>query len=112
MINEIIRGDTLILDVQITDNDGVEFDISNSTLIFTVKAKIEDPDSASVIQVRQTTHTDPNGGRSIIKIPAQMTANLQAGKVYYWDIQLVKNDLVATVAYGTFKVKADITRSI
>lgn len=112
MLSEVIRGDTLIIEVSVYDSDGKVFDLTNATLTFTVKSRIDDPDSNASIQISQTDHIDAKAGKTIIKVPAELTQQLAAGKTYLYDIQLKKDDIIATINIGSFKVVPDITRSI
>ncbi len=77
----------------LTQDDGTPFDLTDSTIIFTVKKSLKDPDSEALIQKRVTTHVDENGDLSadqgITTIPLDHTETDICPGVYSYGVKLV-----------------------
>lgn len=110
MILTVIRGDTAIFEVTITDQDGAAVDLTDSTVFFTVKEKQTDVDASALIKKSITVHTDATHGKTTITLSVTET-NLARG-AYYYDIQVVKSGLVQSTVSDTFRVSQDITTRI
>lgn len=108
----IVKGDTLELEISVRDNSNAPFSLQGAKIFFTVKPNPDLPDEQAVIQIIQTEHVYPDRGISLIVIPASQTANLSSKQMYYYDVRLVKNDKVYTLAYGVIKVIKSITTRI
>lgn len=66
MIIKRVKGDTYNLDVQFENESGVAIDLTGSTVFFTVKRNLEDPDSLAIISKTVTSHTSPTTGDTSI----------------------------------------------
>jgi len=111
-LKDLIRGDTKFINIELKDKDGNPIDLTGSTIWFTLKENIKDPDTAAAIQKVITNHTDPTNGKTRIVLESSDTQDLQLGS-YHYDIQLVDNGgNVTTVLIGRLKVLADVTRSV
>ena len=105
---EVFRGDSKTYKLILTDGTGNPIDLTNKTVIFTVKKSANDDDSLAKIQKVVNSHTDPvNGITEINLVPDDTEIEPDT---YVFDIQLSDNQSVHTVATGRFIVKADITR--
>jgi hypothetical protein len=110
-VKDIIRGDTRVINVTVTNSDGSAKNITGATVWFTANAT-KDPssDATAAIQKIVTTHTNPTGGLTTIVLTGTDT-NVAAG-TYYYDIQ-VKDSSGNFISskQGKFKIKPDTTRS-
>jgi len=86
---EMPRGDSAAIPIRITNN-GDPVDISDYSLVFTVKEKLTDADMNEVFQVTITEHINPTNGETILKIPYQDT-EVNVGK-YHAEMRLDKGD--------------------
>ena len=106
---DIKRGDSWSRTIYFQDEDGAPIDITGWELRFTVKAKIDDLDSAAVISKIITTFTDPTGGEAGISLSSADT-DLTIGS-YLWDIQAKSNlGQVTTCLEGILNISQDVTR--
>lgn len=111
MLKEVIRGDTVILDLQLLDENNNPVDLSFAQVVFTAKSDINKPDSQADIQVITTHHISPSQGKTRIKIPPSQTNNLIPYQVYYYDIQVSYSpDDIFTIYKGYFVCMPDITK--
>jgi hypothetical protein len=103
---EIIKRDDIDLDVTITDTDGNAIDLTNKTVIFTMKENMFDEDY--VIQKRITSHTDPTEGKTRVVLDHDDT-NVTP-KYYFFDLQVVSSTgKVTSIPRGQVRVMQDIT---
>lgn len=109
---QIVRGDTLELEIKVIDETGRPVDLSGSKVFFTVKLKAEDPDEQAAIQVVQQQHAAPLAGTTFIEVDQSKTSLLSPRRSYVYDIQLVKDGKVYTIAMGNLKVIQDITERV
>lgn len=108
-ISNFYRGDTNTIGLTITSNS-IAYDITGSTIWFTLKKNKNDADSQASLQKEVTSHTNPSGGITAITLSATDT-NIQPGK-YFYDIQMkTSGGEIYTLASGTVEVLEDVTRS-
>jgi len=115
----MIRGDTLTLDLVVTQ-DGAPIDLTGSTMWMTAKLSANDLDVDAVFQVTSPTNitfTNAALGMARIQVPPAKTSGLTilAGKTLYafYDIQLqFASGSVHTVDGGAVTIIPDITRAI
>jgi len=115
---EIIRGDGNDLTITFYTDDTKATLLPWSTtfkLWFTVKRRDTDSDADAICQLSTdaTTITIANLATStIVTIPASATTGLAGGTVLVYDVQLKKpSQDPKTMAIGTLKVVADVTRA-
>jgi hypothetical protein len=109
---EIIRGDDVSLNLHFIDSDGVDVDITNHKVYFTVKRKLSDTDAHALISVDVTNHTFPATGHTVVNLPNANTDDLPEG-TYYYDMQLKDQDsLISSTKRGVFNVLEDVTKRI
>lgn len=115
----LIRGDTLLLDVQVKKN-GVPVDITGWKVWFTVKRNFPDADNNAVYQANSTdgsgdvTITSSTQGKVTVRMPALKTFAFPDGmtKLIY-DVQTKDaSGVTATVDVGTVTVSPDVTRAL
>jgi hypothetical protein len=111
------RGDTFVIDVAITDKNGV-VDLTGKSLIFTLKSKVSDADNAAVAQKKSAGSagiviSSPfNAGLATITLlPADTRGLSDNWQLLLWDLQLVDGSNIYTVATGELEVTPDITIS-
>jgi hypothetical protein len=104
----IKRGDTWSRTIYFTDNDNVPIDITGWTIFFTVKNKVDDPDSSAIISKTITSFSNPTGGEAGISLSTTDT-NQTIGS-YLYDIQVKTNlNEIITVMEGILTITKDIT---
>ena len=86
---EMPRGDSASIPIRIVNND-IPVDLSEYTLVFTVKEKLTDNDASEVFQISITDHFNPTNGETILKIPYDKT-EIDVGK-YHAEMRLDKGD--------------------
>lgn len=106
MASELItRGDTAIWDLPIVDASGVPFDLTGSTVWFTVKSRFNLPDDDAVVSSSWSegavfngiTVDHPESGEISYSISADQSVELIAS-LYVADVQVLdSNDVVTTV---------------
>ena len=107
-VQEIIKRDDVDLDVTVTDLDGVAINLTNQTVIFTMKNNPTDPDSSAVIQKRITSHTVPSQGKTRVVLTHDDT-DIPA-KYYFYDLQVISSvGKVSSIPKGQIRVIQDIT---
>lgn len=91
---------------------GAPIDITDYTLVFSVKRNRDDADDAAIIHFVNTTHTVPAEGTTYITIDASETEDVETGK-YYYDILLIgSNQKRSSSLTGLFIVEQEITDGI
>ena len=103
----IIRGDYTKLRLTVT-SDGSAFDISSTTVSFTVKENVSDAMADALISKTVTSHVNASGGiTDIVLLPADTDLGL---KSYHYDCQVQTVDnKIYTVVRGLITVEYDIT---
>lgn len=116
---KLIRGDTLFLDIRVSDEEtGDSVDISGKQLTFSVKASVDDADDAAMLSESVTFPADSESvaGRGSLTIGSDKTYNLIPtgdGEPAYYDYELRTfgtPDVVETLEYGLCKIIGDVTR--
>ena len=108
---KIYRGDTKTFSLTFQNSEGNAKDITGATIYFTAKKDVQDSDDDAVIQVTQTTHSDPTNGKSSIALSTDDT-DIDPGR-YNYDFQLVESDgSVTTLVVDRLVILADISRTI
>lgn len=106
----MIRGDSKTFNVHLRDGAGVDIDITDWTIFFTVKRAEKDTDTTAVIKKDVTVHTDATHGQTSIMLTPSDTSSLPPVR-YVYDIQSKSDtNIVITLAKGVFTIEADITR--
>ena len=103
----IIRGDDVVINLELVDDDGTAVDLTDTVLRFSVKRRFEDADVILTKEI--TVHEEPENGISNIVLSDQET-DLEPGS-YFWDLEIEADGLTSSTDYGIFKVKPDITKS-
>ena len=99
------KSDTFIKNISFKDSNGVAIDITSSTILFTIKANIEDVDP--LIQ-QAFTITDAENWLAEVVIPAA-TMDIDIG-TYRFDIQWTDSaSIVRTVLKGILIITYEIT---
>lgn len=107
----IKKGDTETIIFTITDDVGAAVNLTGSTVYFTVKKKIDDPDNKAIIQKSWTSHTTPAGGITTLVLSKDDTYK-QVG-VYLWDIQIkASGGEITTADLGEFIIGPHLTYTI
>ena len=90
--------------------DGEVFDITDYTVLFTVKSecRLNQEDDKAVITKDITDHTDPAQGETAI-ILSNTETNISSGK-YYFDLRLVKDGVITQTTRDELEVVEGITK--
>lgn len=103
----VTRGDDIIYQLAIVDQNDLAIDITGYTVFFTVKEKPTDTDANAVITKDITSHYNAEGGITQISLTPTDTDRIGA---YYYDIQIKNGDgNITTPITGTISFKRDIT---
>ena len=104
----IKRGDSWSRTLYFQDGDGAPIDITGWTVFFTVKAKIDDPDTSAIIAKTIIIFDNPTAGEAGIALTSDNT-DKPIGS-YLWDLQIKTNlGQITTVAEGILTITQDIT---
>lgn len=114
---QLRQGDSYLWELEFVENDQ-PIDITGRTIIFTVKADLDDADNRALFQVVTTFADNENShnGLGTLFISSANTSTLVAGDLVYYDIQESYLDgngrlRVNTLAYDTFTVLPQVTRT-
>jgi hypothetical protein len=104
----IIRQTDQNIAVNFTEN-GEPVDISDTTILFTVKRQcdINKNDDFALIKKTITEHIDAEGGKSNIELSNEDT-NIEAGN-YYWDLRLIENGSIVQTKRDNLEITQGIT---
>lgn len=104
----LVRGDSPVIPVRVTDDAGAALDITTGTFIMTVDSR-EEPDDAStnVFSVNGAVTDGPNG--RVTFQPTTTDTDIEIGE-YTYDVQMTLNGSVRTILRGSFVVEQDITK--
>lgn len=112
------RGDTPIMDLAVTQEDGVTpYDLTNHTIWMTAKRNKDDADVDAIFQASTIsgaiTITNGPAGLAQIVPPTTATSSLTADENLFYDVQVRNNagTRTHTVTYGRLKVRRDVTRA-
>lgn len=105
---EIYKGDTVNIDLTITDSDGNVIDITGYKFYFTVKSNDTDSDNDALIKEDVTSHTAATSGQTRITL-SKTDTDIATGNHYY-DIQMKDvSDNITTITKDRFYVTQDVT---
>lgn len=104
---EMVRGDTVTLDVALTDGDGNPLDLTDLGLTFTAV-------NASMTITKTLddgiTLTDDVGGLATVELVPDDTSDLEDRVVLAWDLQVSDDDgHVHTPLMGSLIVETDVS---
>lgn len=103
-----MKGDTNPLTFTIVDSTGAAVNLTGATVKFTVKKKVDDPDSKALIAKSWSTHTNAAGGITDITLSKDDTFR-QPGS-YLWDFQITgSGGAISTCDVGEFIIKPHVT---
>lgn len=118
--SQLIRGDTMPIDVEIKAADGTPEDITGNVFTVTFKSpeKLKSTTSDDSDADLQYTYTVPSGadasaGLASLSVPASKTKDLAPG-MYWYDLQRKipgSEPQIYTLIRETIEVLADVTRT-
>jgi hypothetical protein len=104
----VIKGDTMPLTFTVTDSTGTAVNLTGSTVRFTVKKKVDDPDNKAIIAKSWSSHTNAVGGITDVTLTKDDTFR-QPGS-YLWDFQITgSGGAISTCDLGEFIIKPHVT---
>lgn len=118
---DLVRGDSMDLKVVfVNDEDPPQpIDISQRTLIFTIKSDYNDPDTEKLGQARVTfpANADSVNGIGYLFVPHTETEALPIGEAVWCDFQQTFTDArgnlhVTTLAVFKKTVQKDVTKGV
>lgn len=116
----LFRGDSLVFELTVTEDDGSRRNLQNDDLWMTAKYYKSDPDSAAVFQVSKSggqitlqTQSGATLGKADIVVPESATSSLTKQVRLWYDVQVRSTSPARTftVAHGWLTIKQDITRA-
>lgn len=109
----IFSGDTITIDIELTDNNNNPIDINNAKLYITVKENIFSPDTQAIIKKEIDCNNFQNSLSMSVVLNSNETKRLQGGKIYFFDVRIkFSNGNVITLGNGKILVKEPITKEI
>lgn len=131
-IKDYIRGDSRVIAVPVTKTDGSAFDLTGSTVFFTVNANTNntaDNDSSAAIALKASSFVCPvactidgvnytvNQDTTILGIAWLTITNAISQDItpedYFYDVQLKDSSgHITSIKQDTFTIIPDVTRSI
>lgn len=104
------RGDDKNIDLVITRNGSVSYNITNGSVFMTIKpAFTATGDTTAIGSWIVTTHTYAASGMTTIPILNSQSDGWTPG-VYWYDVQLKSGTTINTLTRGRFTVLDDVTR--
>jgi len=86
----VIPGDHRVWPLVFSDEAGHALDLSDATVVFTLKQDITRPDNAAgVVQLRITNHVDAQGGETEIVLTSTASSALEANALYHAELKLI-----------------------
>ena len=109
-VQKLYKGDTLVLPIEVTDDNDLPVNITGGVLSFTAKlpADLWQPDNVAVLSTDVMVHTDPTKGKSLVMIGEEFTADVELGR-YKYDVQLTLNGVVTTILVWDLEVLQSVT---
>lgn len=109
----IFSGDTITIDIVLSDNNNNPIDITNAKLYITIKENISYPDTQAIIKKEINCNDFQNSLNMRIVLNSNETKRLQGNKIYFFDVRIkFSNGNAITLGYGKITVKEPITRDI
>jgi len=107
----ITKGDSEVIQITITDEDGSAFDLTGYTVTMTVRKCGNEEDADAILKKSVTSHLNPTGGITVIELSPTET-DIVPG-IYIYDVQVSKATpvFVRTVIKDIFEVVEDITNA-
>lgn len=91
VLKDVVRGGTYTLNINCTHSDGSPFDLTGSTVYFTVNSSSTPPidatDSTAAIATSTSSFVSPLTGVATITLTDTMTDALSEGK-YFYDVKV------------------------
>lgn len=109
---EVKKGVPLTWTLEFEDENGIPYDLTGKTIMFTVKYQddVLDNDTTAIIQKNITSHSDPTNGTTVITLTAVDTA-IAIGD-YKYDIRIYQAspELILNSDAGQFVVTDIVTK--
>ena len=105
---KIVRGEDVTLSGTVTDAAGAVVNISAGSILFTVKNKLSDADSAKVFQKSGSGLT--SGGLFTIAIASTDTISLSTDSRFY-DAELTLAGAKSTISRGKLIISPEVTKA-
>lgn len=103
----VYRGNDVPFPVRFRDSSGDPVDITNDTVVFTVKTSKSTTTNA--YQQTNTTHTNPTDGLTTFTIPSATSATFAPYTTMVWDVYWERASAEdVTVMEGTFDVEEPV----
>lgn len=110
----LIRGDSNIFTVTVTDQDGAAMNLTGAKLFFTAKYSRSDTDAEAIFQKSSPSNgieiTSAAGGLATVTITTMDTYNLTENIAAYYDLQVKDSSgRVFTATRGRLEILMDAT---
>lgn len=103
---DLIRGDTLNIEFEITSETAIDLSDEGFDVKFSVKQAATN--NNYIFQKDKTAVTQKAGNTFVLRVAPEDTQNLRAGW-YYYDLQITLDDDVYTILIGMLQLIRDIT---
>jgi len=104
----VFRGDDFATQLVFSDTNNCVIDITGWTLFFTIKRRLEDPDSSALVALN-VTPTTPTTGTQIITVPNAQLKSL-VGQ-YFYDFRFINmSGTIVTITSGVITFLDHATR--
>jgi hypothetical protein len=110
---QVVKGRTVALEATLSCEVEIPFDTAAVT--FTLKERISDDDASALWRgtIGDGIERDAEEeGRYVIKVPAEVSAELEADGVYFWDLVLKDGDDEWELDSGSFEVRAPVSVAV
>jgi len=106
----IIRGDTTVFTLTLTDQAGAAVNLTSTTVFFTVKESLADADDDALIAKSTDSHSNPSGGVTAITLTSTDTAITPGAYIYDIQVKNTTDGAIQSVASGIYEVLPDVTQ--
>ncbi len=104
----IMRGDTEVFNITLTDSAGAAIDLTGSTFLSQIRYE---RDSSTVAASFTCSITNAAAGQVALTLSSASSAGLTAGTAF-WDLQRTLAGVVTTLVAGKCTILADVTRQL
>ena len=104
----LYRGDTRVITLDFTEDDGTASDLSGHTWRAQIRQSFEDATVDAEFTVDATASAT---GRLVLTLPSTQAELLDSAIKYRWDLEGTAGSVVHTYLAGKVKVTGDISRA-
>lgn len=107
----IHKATDVTLSIHLFDKNGVDINLTNTTVYLTIKKNLDDTDEDAIIAEQTTDHITPEEGLTEIDL-SNADTNVDPG-TYYYDIQIKhSDDTIQTIEFDKCVIKKKVTNRV